>query len=219
MLDMNKPADNKNDKLMEEFSQKAQMAEYIGVMPKNFPAIRILQPEDDTKYYYPGKVSKDTTFEQIDSFLKDYLDENVEATYRSEEIPTTQNKPYTILVAKQWNTIPLNKDKDVLVFISAPWCQHCIKFAPIYEKLATELKDVEGLVLTKMDGTKNEIEGMNIEGYPTFKFYSSKTNKEKNLELEEEPTLEFFKGWIKKNSRAYKKYLRGKAEKNEKTDL
>lgn len=53
----------------------------------------------------------------------------------------------------------------------APWCGHCKKLTPIFEQLAADLKDVPNLVIAKFDATENEVEGLEIKGYPTLKYY------------------------------------------------
>ena len=40
--------------------------------------------------------------------------------------------------------------------IYAPWCGHCQALEPIYDKLAKHLRNIESLVIAKMDGTTNE---------------------------------------------------------------
>jgi thiol-disulfide isomerase/thioredoxin len=47
------------------------------------------------------------------------------------------------------------KDKDVLLEIYAPWCGHCKKLEPEYQKLAEKIKEndlANDLVIAKMDG-------------------------------------------------------------------
>lgn len=39
----------------------------------------------------------------------------------------------------------------------APWCQHCKRFAPVYEELAEKLRGREKLVVAKMDVVSNDI--------------------------------------------------------------
>lgn len=53
----------------------------------------------------------------------------------------------------------------------APWCGHCKKLEPIYNELGEKFADKEGVVIAKMDGTANEIDGLAIRGYPTLRFY------------------------------------------------
>jgi hypothetical protein len=73
--------------------------------------------------------------------------------------------------------------------------------APIWEKLAEELKDVEGLVIAKFDSTANEVDGVEIRGYPTLKFYP-KDNK-KGIDYEGDRELENFKEYLKEKSTSY----------------
>jgi len=65
----------------------------------------------------------------------------------------------------------MDKTKDVFVKYYAPWCGHCKKMAPMYVELAEELAAADNLVLAEMDATANEVEGVNIQGFPTIKFY------------------------------------------------
>jgi protein disulfide-isomerase-like protein len=52
----------------------------------------------------------------------------------------------------------------------APWCGHCQKLEPIYEKVAKKLGE-RGVVVAKMDATANDIphRGVSVTGYPTIK--------------------------------------------------
>jgi len=65
----------------------------------------------------------------------------------------------------------LDSTKDVLVEYYAPWCGHCKSLAPIYDELAKRLSNNPNIVIAKMDATANEAEGVNVQGFPTLKFY------------------------------------------------
>lgn len=59
--------------------------------------------------------------------------------------------------------------QNVMLEVYAPWCGHCKTLAPIYEELATGLAGESHIVLAKMDGTLNEVEGLEVRGFPTLK--------------------------------------------------
>jgi len=43
--------------------------------------------------------------------------------------------------------------------------------APILEEVAKELKDVPNLVIANFDATANDVEGLEVKGFPTLAFY------------------------------------------------
>ncbi len=116
-----------------------------------------------------------------------------------------------MLVGKNFHKEVIDNDKDVLIKIYAPWCGHCKKLAPIWTRLAEELKDVPNLVIAKFDATVNEAEGVSTKGYPTLKFYP-KGGKQEPVEYSGGRNLEDFKTYLRLNSVAYQKYLENKSE-------
>jgi len=55
--------------------------------------------------------------------------------------------------------------------VYAPWCGHCKTLAPIYKKLAKRFKDIDSVVIAKLDGTANEHPDLDVQGFPTLVFY------------------------------------------------
>ena len=64
----------------------------------------------------------------------------------------------------------LPQNKDVLVYVHAPWCGHCKSFEPVIEDLARLYRRDENLRFYRIDGSKNEIDhdGVRIRGFPTI---------------------------------------------------
>ena len=46
--------------------------------------------------------------------------------------------------------------------VYAPWCGHCQALEPEYNKLGEALKNINSIVIAKMDGTKNEHERLKV---------------------------------------------------------
>ena len=91
-----------------------------------------------------------------------------------------------------------DENKDVFVKYYAPWCGHCQELAPKWEKLAQAFKSNPNIVIAKFDATKNEAEGVQVEQFPTLKFYP-KDNKE-GVDYDGEMETKDLKAWLEKNS-------------------
>lgn len=70
----------------------------------------------------------------------------------------------------------LKETESILVMFYAPWCGHCKRLKPVYEKAAEKLKKnkVNG-VLAALDATKETktAKKFNVNGYPTLKYFKN----------------------------------------------
>lgn len=149
--------------------------------------------------------------DKIKDFVNDFKSSKLSPFLKSEEIPAEAGEGVKVVVGKNFKDVVLNDQDDVLMEFYAPWCGHCKKLAPIWDQVAADLKDVPNLVIAKMDSTANEVENVEVQGYPTLKFYP-KGSKGSPIDYDGGRETEDIKNWLKEKSASYKKYSENKAE-------
>jgi protein disulfide-isomerase A6 len=72
-----------------------------------------------------------------------------------------------------FDRIVKDSSKDVLVEFYAPWCGHCKKLAPDYEKVANAFRNEKSVVVAKVDADAHKDLGQKygVSGFPTIKFF------------------------------------------------
>ena len=78
------------------------------------------------------------------------------------------------VVGSTFEKIALDPTRHVLLEVYAPWCGHCQGFESHYTAIGADLLrryGGEAVRVGKMDGTANEVEGLDIDGYPTLLFF------------------------------------------------
>lgn len=114
---------------------------------------------------------EDLTEEGIEAFIARVQAGEVSKLLKSAPIPENDDAAVKTLVGKNFKPLVFGDDKEYLVKIYAPWCGHCKTIAPEYEAAAEALASNPNIVLAELDGTLNEVEGLDISGYPTLLWY------------------------------------------------
>ena len=156
---------------------KAAVENMLGV--SEFPAVVVNKKAGDKKkFVYTGELTES----KIEAFLADVESGKVQPSLKSEEVPEANEEPVKVVVGKTLKDEVFTSDKDVLFEVYAPWCGHCKKLAPEFDKLAQKVRK-EGLddilTIAKMDGTTNDspVDSISWEGFPTLFYVKAGTNE------------------------------------------
>jgi protein disulfide-isomerase A1 len=144
-----------------------RLGEYLGVDTSSTPKVLFLSSKQ-AKYRYD---SEEVTVDNLAAFVQKINSGEIEPFLKSAPIPETNDEPVKIVVGKSWKDYVINSDKEVLVKFYAPWCGHCKTLAPHYDEAAKRLANNPNILLVKVDSTENEVSGVDIQGFPTLKFW------------------------------------------------
>merc|ERR1712178_488501 len=128
-------------------SDNGRILEFFGLKEEECPDVRIIEMGKSMQKYKPP--TEDLT----------------------EEIPEDNTAPVTIIVGKNFESIAKDPAKAVFVEFYAPWCGHCKQLAPTWDKLGEHFKDDDSIVIAKSDATQNEFDGVEVQGFPTLKYF------------------------------------------------
>jgi protein disulfide-isomerase A6 len=78
----------------------------------------------------------------------------------------------------------VGQDSGALVEFYAPWCGHCKKLAPEYEKLASSFKKAKSILIAKVDCDehKSVCGKYGVSGYPTIQWFPKGSLEPKKYE-------------------------------------
>jgi protein disulfide-isomerase A6 len=106
--------------------------------------------------------------------LIDFVNKKIGTNLKIKTAPTAT----TVLDTDNFDAIVKDTSKDVLVEFYAPWCGHCKRLEPDYEKVAKSFEGEDSVVIAKVDADKHKEVGSayGVSGFPTIKFFP-KDNK------------------------------------------
>jgi protein disulfide-isomerase A1 len=174
-----------------------QHAGNLNLKVGTWPAFAIQRTDKNEKY--PFSQDNEISVETIGTFVEDFLAGKVDPSVKSEPIPESQG-PVSVVVAKNYQDIVIDNDKDVLLEFYAPWCGHCKALAPKYEELG-ELYSTDAfsklVTIAKVDATANDVPD-EIQGFPTIKLFAA-GKKDSPIDYSGSRTIEDLVKFIEEN--------------------
>lgn len=130
-----------------------EFIDYVGVTSFPKVAITIMSDDDVHKYLHDGDITHPNLLNLIEKFNKGDLQKHI----KSQDVPTNDG-PLKVVVGTTYNEVVNDEQNHVFIEIYAPWCGHCRKFAPTYQKIAEELITSDKIIIAKIDGSNNDID-------------------------------------------------------------
>merc|ERR1712183_971738 len=161
-----------------DVKDNSRVTEFFGIEDTEIPTFRLTAttPNDMLKYM---PENKDLTEENLRAFITKFQAGELKPHLKSQALPEDWDAlPVKVLVGSNFAEVALDASKDVLVEFYAPWCGHCKQLAPIWDKLGEHFEDNDKVVIAKMDMTVNELETVQVSGFPTIKLFTAGGNKE-----------------------------------------
>lgn len=150
---------------------------------------------NNQKFVMKDEFSIDT----FETFLKDLEADALEPYLKSESIPEDNTGNVKVAVARNFDEVVTNNDKDTLIEFYAPWCGHCKKLAPIYDELGEKLAN-EDVEIVKFDATANDVPApYEVRGFPTL-YWAPKNSKNSPVKYEGGRELDDFIKYIAKHA-------------------
>ncbi|KAI9478798.1 MAG: thioredoxin-like protein [Benjaminiella poitrasii] len=167
-----------------DVNQYKSQADFLSLTGKTWPALAVHNFKTGARYPYDE--SKSLTESNIIEFLKSIQEGQAEPALKSQAYAVRNpDDAVKVVVGKDFEEIVMDKSRDVLLEIYAPWCGYCQALAPIYQQLGELVQtyhseEGHGIVVAKMDGTLNDVPlsaGFSVKGYPTIKLFKAETNE------------------------------------------
>ena len=160
----------------------ADVVEYFNIdVNSDLPIIVAHEPSNDRKY--KSKTFKILDKESLQDFVTGVVTGLIPHILKSEPIPKSSKSPNFVLQAVGLNVIDIVSDpnKDVLLEVYAPWCEHCKRLRPTYEVLGKAVQGEPRIKIVKIDGTANDLpQTWGVKGYPALLWFPAKDKPYKN---------------------------------------
>jgi protein disulfide-isomerase A1 len=108
----------------------------------------------------------------LQQFVQQFIDGSLQPHLKTQEPPKDNSGPVKVVVGSTFDSIVMDKSKDVFVEFYAPWCGHCKNLAPKYDKLGAEFAKTESVVIAKIDSTENDVP-VEVRGFPTLMLFTA----------------------------------------------
>jgi protein disulfide-isomerase A6 len=158
--------------------ENQQLAGQFGV--KGFPTIKFFLPGQSQPNDYQGPREASGIIDYVLQELREVAQARVKGDSSS---GSSGSSAVIELTEETFNSQVLGGTDAWIVEFFAPWCGHCKKLAPEYERAAKKMQD-DGVKFGAVDATAHESLGsrFGVRGFPTLKVFRPSATKDSHAE-------------------------------------
>lgn len=125
------------------------------------------------KYFEFGELKHDIDYRETDLIVK-FMENPAKPPVVEKEVEWDEEENKVEFLTEETFKPFLKKKKHVLVMFYAPWCGHCKRMKPEFNKAAEKFKDDSKVELAAVDCTKHSsvCSAYEVRGYPTIKYFN-----------------------------------------------
>lgn len=149
-----------------------RLMKYLAVTDDMLPTLVAVDTSNHQTHRFHMTPGSRATTPAMAAHVEAFLDGALDAHFLSqpEDIPRDdENDPVAVLVGTNYEKEAMKQDRSALVMVYAPWCGHSRRLAVVFREVAAHYAGREDILVAKMDGTQNEVKGLDIHGFPTLK--------------------------------------------------
>ncbi|KAL8273429.1 hypothetical protein Esti_002674 [Eimeria stiedai] len=148
---------------------QSRAIDYLGIREMPLPQVVIVSKIDNPKLTTKFICPDISSVTRITQCLTDFKNAKLAPYYKTAAPPMMQKGPVYELVASRFNSVVLDSAQEVLLLVYSPACPHSAIFMPVFEELAVRVANEEFLLVARLDGTANEVEGFTVPFRPDTK--------------------------------------------------
>jgi len=175
----------------------SRVLDFFGITPADLPTARIVElTETGMKKYRMTGPKVETAV--IRETCEKHTAGSLSVDLKSEPVPEKNDGDVKVIVGKNFKEFVNQPGKDVFVEFYAPWCGHCKQLTPKWEELGKWAKSKPNLIIAKIDATANDIEEIQISGFPTLKLF--KADSDEIVDYDDAREVDNMKAFLEKNA-------------------
>ena len=148
---------------------------------ESYPTVKFFGLHKDSPIEYEGERTAEDVIDYMFEKAKKIANARIGKKKEKKKETKIEDGEVVILDDDNFEDVVLKREELWMVAFYAPWCGHCKKLLPEWDKAAYDLKSNKKIKFGKLDATVNKKSAQGISGVPTIKAYVGKSGNKKEV--------------------------------------